>query len=78
MRSQQPNTTVALSTYSLVHGACEDPNAIKNRYENWITQLAHGIGNFRVVLYLEEDSLMETHCLTHQQMQTRLASWRTR
>ena len=61
----QPNTTVALSTYSLVHGACEDPNAIKNRYENWITQLAHGIGNFRVVLYLEEDSLIETHCLTH-------------
>ena len=40
------------------------PKAIKNRFENWITQLAHGIGNFRVVLYLEEDSLIETHCLT--------------
>jgi Glycosyl hydrolases family 6/Calx-beta domain len=70
--TEQPNTTVALSTYSLVHGACEDPNAIKSRYENWITQLAHGIGNFRVVLYLEEDSLIETHCLTHAQLQTRL------
>lgn len=68
----QPNTTVALSTYSLVHGACENPNAIKSRFENWITQLAHGIGNFRVVLYLEEDSLMETHCLTHAQIATRL------
>ena len=54
----QPNTTVALSTYSLVHGACEDPSAIEKRYQNWITQLAHGIGNFRVVLYLEEDSLI--------------------
>ena len=53
----QPNTTVALSTYSLVHGICEDPSAIEKRYQNWITQLAHGIGNFRVVLYLEEDSL---------------------
>ncbi len=69
----QPNTTVALSTYSLVHGGCEDPNAIKTRYENWITQLARGIGNFRVVMYLEEDSLMETRCLSDAQMQTRLS-----
>jgi endoglucanase len=68
----QPNTTVALSTYSLVHGACESPSAIEKRYQDWITQLAHGIGNFRVVLYLEEDSLMETHCLTHAQLQVRL------
>ena len=68
----QPNTTIALSTYSLVHGTCENPSAIEKRYQNWITQLAHGIGNFRVVLYLEEDSLMETHCLTHAQLQVRL------
>jgi len=68
----QPNTTVAISTYSLVHGACENPSAIEKRYQNWITQLAHGIGNFRVALYLEEDSLMETHCLTHEQLQVRL------
>ncbi|HWD70524.1 MAG TPA: glycoside hydrolase family 6 protein [Solirubrobacteraceae bacterium] len=69
----QPNTTIALSSYSLVHGACESPKAIKSGYENWITQLAKGIGNFRVVLYLEEDSLIETHCLTHAQLQTRLS-----
>lgn len=69
----QPNTTVALSTYSLVHGACESPKAIKSRFENWITQLAHGIGNFRVVLYLEEDSLIETHCLSHGALETRLS-----
>jgi endoglucanase len=68
----QPNTTMALSSYSLVHGACESPKAIKSRYENWITQLAHGIGNFRVVLYLEEDSLIETHCLSRGAIQTRL------
>ena len=68
----QPNTTVALSTYSLVHGACESPEAIKDRFENWVTQLAHGIGNFRVVLYLEEDSLIETHCLSHGALETRL------
>lgn len=68
----QPNTTVALSSYSLVHGPCESPKAIKSRYENWITQLARGIGNFRVVLYLEEDSLIETHCLSHGAIATRL------
>ena len=69
----QPNTTIALSSYSLVHGACESPKAIKSRYENWITQLAKGIGNFRVVLYLEEDSLIETHCLSHGAIMTRLS-----
>jgi endoglucanase len=68
----QPNTTVALSTYSLVHGACESPAAIKSRFENWISALARGIGNFRVVLYLEEDSLMETHCLDPSSIKTRL------
>lgn len=68
----QPDTTVALSSYSLVHGACQDPSAIRSRYESWITQLAHGIGNFRVVLYLEEDSLIEMHCLTSAQRQVRL------
>jgi endoglucanase len=67
----QPNTTVPLSTYSLVHGACENPNAIRRRYEAWIKQLADGIGNFRVVLYLEEDSLIESHCLTHAQLRVR-------
>jgi endoglucanase len=69
----QPNTTIALSSYSLVHGACESPKAIKRRYENWISQLAKGIGNFRVVLYLEEDSLIETHCLSHGAIMTRLS-----
>jgi hypothetical protein len=68
----QPNTTVALSTYSLIHGYCESPAAIQSRFEDWITQLAHGIGNFRVVLYLEEDSLMETHCLKRGQLKIRL------
>jgi endoglucanase len=69
----QPDTTIPLSSYSLVHGACESPKAIKSRYEAWIKQLAKGIGNFRVVLYLEEDSLIETHCLSHGAIMTRLA-----
>ncbi|MGC9220052.1 MAG: glycoside hydrolase family 6 protein [Solirubrobacteraceae bacterium] len=73
---QQPDTTVPLTTYSLVHGSCENPFSIQKRYETWIRQLATGIGNFRVVLYLEEDSLMETHCLNYAQLQERLRELR--
>lgn len=69
----QPGTTVQLSTYSLVHNSCENPSAIKGMYERWITQLAKGIGNFRVVLYLEEDSLVTTPCLTKEQVKVRMS-----
>jgi endoglucanase len=68
----EPNTTVALSTYSLVHGFCQKPGPIANRFKGWITQLAHGIGNFRVVLYLEEDSLISTHCLSSSEISQRM------
>ena len=54
---RQPGTTVQMTGYNLVHGNIS-PSAIEHRYENWITQLAHGIGNFRVVFYLEEDALI--------------------
>lgn len=54
---KQPGTTVQMTGYNLVHGNVA-PSKIKNRYENWITQLAHGIGNYRVVFYLEEDALI--------------------
>jgi endoglucanase len=67
----QPGTTVQLTTYSLIHGRCERPANIRNRYEQWISQFAKGIGNFRVVLYLEEDSLIETPCLSGAQRKVR-------
>lgn len=54
---RQPGTTVQMTGYNLVHGNIA-PSKIKSRYEQWITQLAHGIGNFRVVFYLEEDALI--------------------
>jgi endoglucanase len=69
---KEPGTTVPLSTYSLVHGACESPGGIERAYRQWITQLARGIGNFRVVLYLEIDSVLETHCIDASQLQIRL------
>ena len=53
----QPGTTVQMTSYDLVHGNIA-PSKIEKRYDEWITQLAHGIGNFRVVFYLEEDALI--------------------
>jgi endoglucanase len=53
----QPNTTVQLTMYNLVHGNIA-PSKIKSRYEKWITQFARGLGNNRAVIYLEEDALI--------------------
>jgi endoglucanase len=53
----QPDTTVQLTMYNLVHGNIP-PSRIKGRYEKWITQFAKGLGNFRAVIYLEEDALI--------------------
>ncbi len=69
---KEPGTTVPLTTYSLVHGACENPASIEKPYQHWITQLGRGIGNFRVVLYLEIDSVLETNCIDKAQLKIRL------
>ena len=53
----QPNTTVQLTMYNLVHGNVA-PSAIQSQYEAWITQFAQGLGNNRAVIYLEEDALI--------------------
>jgi endoglucanase len=71
-QARQPGSTVPLSTYSLVHGSCQSPQSIVRPYQRWITQLARGIGNFRVVLYLEIDSVLETHCIDPTQLRIRL------
>ena len=53
----QPNTTVQLTMYNLVHGNVA-PSKIRSHYEQWITQFAKGLGNNRAVIYLEEDALI--------------------
>ena len=62
---RQPGSVVQLSTYSLVHGGCgytANPGFAR-RYQHWIDLLADGIGNFKVVMYLEVDSLITSGCL---------------
>ena len=75
---QQPGTTVMLSTYTLVHDQCgyTATPAIAARYEDFMHQVAEGIGNFHVVFFLELDSLITAPCLTHQQLAIREAELR--
>jgi endoglucanase len=72
---QEPGTTVMLSTYTLVHDHCgyTATPAMAARYEDFMHQVAEGIGNFHVVFFLELDSLITAPCLTHQQLAIREA-----
>jgi endoglucanase len=75
---QQPGTTVMLSTYTLVHDHCgyTATPALAARYEDFMHQIAEGIGNFHVAFFLELDSLITAPCLTHQQLAIREAELR--
>jgi len=70
---QEPGTTVMLSTYSLVHAQCgyTATPAMETRYDNFIQQVAQGIGDTHVVFFLELDSLITSPCLSHQQLAIR-------
>jgi endoglucanase len=70
----QPGRVVELSTYSLVHAPCGSTAnpAFTRRYLAWVRGLAQGIGNFRVVMFFELDSLITTPCLTPAQRHQRL------
>jgi endoglucanase len=72
---QQPDTTVMLSTYSLVHDRCgySATAPIAARYENFMKQVAQGIGNTHVVFFLELDSLINVPCLNRGQLAIRNA-----
>jgi endoglucanase len=72
---REPGTTVMLSTYSLVHGKCGSTAtpAVQARYDNFIHQVAQGVGNFHVIFFLELDSLITTPCLSHAKLAIREA-----
>ena len=75
---QQPGTTVMLSTYTLVHDHCgyTATPSMQATYDNFIQQVATGIGNYHVVFFLEPDSLITTPCLTQAQLAIREAELR--
>jgi endoglucanase len=75
---EQPGTTVMLSTYTLIHDHCgyTATPAMETRYDDFIHQVATGIGNFHVVFFLELDSLIAAPCLTPGQLAIREAELR--
>jgi endoglucanase len=75
---EQPGTTVMLSSYNVVHGGCgyTATPAMEALYEDFMRQMAAGIGNFHVVYFLEFDSLITTPCLTPGQLAIREAELR--
>ncbi|HET9074969.1 MAG TPA: glycoside hydrolase family 6 protein [Solirubrobacteraceae bacterium] len=72
----EPGKVVELSTYSLVHAPCGSTAnpAFTSRYLDWIRGLAQGIGNFRVVMFFELDSIITSPCLTPAQRHERLVN----
>jgi endoglucanase len=72
----QPGTIPMLTTYRVVDGHCghwSDPPADQARYHDFIEKFAQGVGSYRAVLFLEQDALITTGCLSRQGVAVRMA-----
>jgi endoglucanase len=72
----QPGSVPMLATYRLVPGGCArraDSPADQQRYHDFIENFAQGIGSYRAVLFLEEDAIITTPCLSAHGVDVRMA-----
>ncbi len=74
----EPGTIPLLATYRITQGACKrggtaDTPAQQQAYHDFIEGFAQGIGSYPAVLFLEEDALITTPCLTSQGLAVRMA-----
>lgn len=72
---EQPGTIPMLTTYRVVDGHCggwSDPPADVRSYENFINGFAQGLGSYRAVLFLEQDSLITIGCLSPRGVAVRM------
>ena len=72
----EPGTIPMLTTYRVVDGHCghwSDPAADQAAYHDFIERFAAGIGSYRAVLFLEQDSLITTPCLSSRGVAVRVA-----
>ncbi len=65
----EPGTVPLLATYRITQGACRrggtpDTPDQQQAYHDFIQGFAQGIGSYPAVLFLEEDALITTPCLT--------------
>ena len=73
---EQPGAIPMLTTYRIVDGHCghwSDPASDQAKYHDFIEGFAQGIGSYRAVLFLEQDSLITTGCLSRQGLAVRMA-----
>jgi endoglucanase len=76
----EPGTVPEISTYYVVDqkltaphcGHYSDPPWRQAAYHRWIESLASGIGDYRVIVFLEMDSLITVGCLSHHGLAVRL------
>ena len=74
-QSEDPGSVPLLATYRLVYGHCgnwSDPVSEQQSYHDFITGLAQGIGSYPAVLFLEQDALITSPCLTAQGVAVRM------
>ncbi len=78
---QTPGSVPMLSTYWLVDGGLIHPRcghyadspARRAAWQRWIQDFATGIGDYRAIVFLEEDSLITVGCLSHHGLAVRMA-----
>jgi endoglucanase len=76
--AEEPGTIPLLATYRITQGACKrggtpDTPQQQQAYHDFIQGFAQGIGSYPAVLFLEEDALITTPCLTPQGLAVRMA-----
>ncbi len=65
---EQPGTVPEISTYWIQNNICtgtySDPPRRVALYHRWIENMAQGIGDYRAIVFLEEDSIITMGCLS--------------
>jgi endoglucanase len=72
---REPGTIPMLTTYRVLYGHCghwADPPSEQRAYHNFIAGFARGIGSYRAVLFLEQDSLITIGCLSRYGVAVRM------
>ncbi len=78
--ADDPGAVPLIATYRLKHVSCggySDSPEEADDYKRWYEKLAQGIGNHRVVVFMEIDALITAKCLSRQGRRVRVAELRS-
>jgi endoglucanase len=78
---EEPGSVPELSTYWLVDaglirphcGTYSDSPTRQAKFHNWMENLAAGIGDYRAIVFLEEDAIITVGCLSRHGLAVRIA-----